>query len=163
MNSNGKSACAIVVFALLSGFASAQDVKVISMDEFQKLLTRPERKVRVVNFWATWCKPCVDEMPYFVKAAEEMKPEQVEFIFASVDFQSYHDEVESTVKELGMKGLQFHLNTSGNAWIDEVDKSWSGAIPFTLMILPNGRRFTHADQFENYEDLKSFLNHSNTN
>ncbi len=152
-----------ILFILCMKISVAQETNVISPDELVKTLSSNNGKTRLVNFWATWCKPCVDELPYFVKAAGERKADDVEFIFVSVDFQSQHNQVLEKEKQLGLKGSLIHLNATGNDWIDSVDKDWSGAIPYTLLILPNGKRISHYDQFETYEDLRSFINNANTN
>jgi len=143
--------------------ALSQDVKIVSFDELMKTINNEDGKSKLVNFWATWCKPCVDELPYFVQAASELKADDVEFIFVSVDFQSVHSNVVEKAKQLGLKGTVVHLNVTGNDWIDEVDKNWSGAIPYTILILPDGKRIDHYDQFENYEALKTFLDTNNSN
>jgi thiol-disulfide isomerase/thioredoxin len=135
----------------------SQEVKTVSFDELMKILNDHNGSTKVVNFWATWCKPCVDELPYFVQAADKMKNENFEFIFVSVDFLSVHASVVEKAKQIGLKGTLLHLNAPGNEWIDQVDSTWSGAIPYTILILPNRKRSTHYDQFDNYEALKSFL------
>ena len=81
----------------------------------------------------------------------------MDFIFVSVDFQSQNQKVKEKIKELHLGGTLVQLNESGNDWIDKMDKNWSGAIPYTLLILPNGKRVYHYDWFETYNDLKTFL------
>jgi thiol-disulfide isomerase/thioredoxin len=143
--------------------SQAQHVKIVSFDQFNRVLKEHEGNAKLINFWATWCKPCVDELPYFVRASEEMKADSLEFIYVSVDFQSQHHLVETKAKQLGLKGKLLHLDAKGNDWIDLVDPQWSGAIPFTLLMLSDGRKFSHTDQFMNYEELKSFIDQSTAN
>ena len=143
--------------------AFSQDVKTVTLEELLKIIHKEDGKPKLINFWATWCKPCVDELPYFVQVATGPKAKDVEFIFVSVDFQSVHPKVVEKARQLGLKGTVLHLNAPTNDWIDEVDKNWSGAIPYTILILPDGKRIYHYDEFENYEALKTFLDTNHLN
>ena len=96
-------------------------------------------------------------MPSFVKAPELSTYPNAEFIFVSVDFQSQNQKVKDKIKELQMRGTLVQLNETGNDWIERLDQEWSGAIPFTMIILPDGKRVYHYDWFANYEELKTFL------
>lgn len=158
-----KSLALLPLFTITFMDAQAQDVKVVSFDQFSRVIREHQGDPKLINFWATWCKPCVDELPYFVRASEEMKSDSLEFIYVSVDFLSQHHVVESIARQLGLKGELLHLDAKGNDWIDLVDPQWSGAIPFTLLILPDGRKFAHGDQFMSYEELKSFIDQSTAN
>jgi len=141
----------------------SQEVKTVSFEELQKVMSENPQQPKLVNFWATWCKPCVDELPFFVKGAGEMKKSNVQFIFVSVDFKSVHDAVEEKVRQLGLTGTLLHLTEPGTDWIDKVDTNWSGAIPFTMLILPGGKKVEHFNDFENYDALKLFLDKNLSN
>lgn len=149
------------VFALILLFSSiscfGQELQVLSFNDLSQLVNKKDGKTRVVNFWATWCKPCIDELPAFMQAKKAAEYENIEFIFVSVDFQSQNQKVKNKIKELHLEGTLVQLNEPGNDWIDKMDTNWSGAIPYTMLILPNGKRVYHYDSFENYNDLKAFL------
>lgn len=146
----------LILFSNLIG-CSTQELQVLSFGDLSELVNKKDGKTRVVNFWATWCKPCIDELPSFIQAQEAPEYNNTEFIFVSVDFQSKHQEVKDKIKELHLEGTLVHLNEPGNDWIDELDKNWSGAIPYTMVILPDGKKVYHYDWFESYTDLKTFL------
>jgi len=155
---NMKVFISLFILFMGAGFHSiAQEVSPLSFTELNAMLQEKSGKTRMVNLWATWCKPCVEELPLFMKAKDEMKQDSIDFIFVSVDFQSQKQAVSDKVKQLNLSGTLIHLNEKGNDWIDQLDPNWSGAIPFTIMILPDGRRIYHYDAFENYEDIKNFL------
>ncbi|MCY7410809.1 MAG: TlpA family protein disulfide reductase [Chitinophagales bacterium] len=155
------------VFFLLSLFISSatfsQDLQNVSVVQLNEILNQQNGKIKILNLWATWCGPCVKELPLFMQAKEELKNEALEFIFVSLDFQSQTKIVESKIKELSLRGSLFQLNEKGNQWIDEFDKNWEGAIPYTMIILPDGKRIYHYDNFETLNDFKLFLTNNISN
>lgn len=135
----------------------AQGVKLISFNDLNQIINQPDGKTKVINFWATWCKPCVDELPSFAKATQEDEYKNADFIFVSLDFVSQNEKVTDKVKELKLQQTVVQLNEKGYDWIDQFDSNWSGAIPYTILILPDGNRVYHYDWFENFAALKNFL------
>lgn len=107
----------------------------------------------VINFWATWCVPCVKELPYFEELTEKQTG-KVKVILVSIDFDT---QLESKVIPFIQKNnLQSEVvllaDPDSNHWIDEVDPSWSGAIPVTL-VLKGKKRLFFEKQYEDYEEL----------
>jgi thiol-disulfide isomerase/thioredoxin len=88
----------------------------------------------VINFWATWCKPCIKEMPYFIELAERMKGKKFKLLLVSLDFKNQLN--SRLIPFIEEKKLQQYvvLLADGryNSWIDRVSTEWSGAIPATL-------------------------------
>jgi thiol-disulfide isomerase/thioredoxin len=87
-------------------------------------------KVLVVNFWATWCAPCREEMPEFVKAQEEFGPKGLQFVGIAVDDA---DKVSKFVKDIN---LNYPALIGGYSAID-LSKSVGNrlaALPFTIVI-----------------------------
>ena len=109
----------------------------------------------IFNFWATWCKPCVDELPYFTEAADHYKNSPVKIIFVSLDSQKNKEKLDDFVD----KNLKNHrvvqlTDNKYNEWIDRLDPSWAGSIPATLFVKGKKRTF-HEKQFENFNDLQT--------
>jgi len=128
----------------------------------EPLLNKKDDKTYVVNFWATWCKPCIAELPGFEKLQEEYIDKNVEVILVSLDFpRMYKSHLIPFVKENKLKSSVVILDDpKQNDWIPKVDENWSGAIPATIIYNKNKRMFF--EQSFNYIELetevKQFIN-----
>lgn len=126
----------IIACLLLTYFpASAQQAKQINLKDLQLLINKPSDKVQVINFWATWCAPCVKEVPFFEKLNQENK--SVDVTLVSMDY-DLDPNPEKVYRFIARKKLQSKVviltEQNPNDWIDKIDKSWSGALPATLII-----------------------------
>lgn len=138
----------------------AQNIKVIKYPELLSLIESPNEKTRVINFWATWCGPCIKELSQFESLHEKYQSENTEVILVSFDFiEQLDDKVLPFIQKKNLKSSLYLLDeTDYNAFIDKVDSSWSGAIPATLML--NGRnkkRAFYEQEFEENELEKTYL------
>lgn len=127
--------CFLIVF--LTGFSlltKAQKIEVVKFGRLQQVMESKNENIQVINFWATWCAPCVKELPYF-EALHNKGDKEIKVTLVSLDFADKLDRVNSFVSRKGMKAEVILLDeVDYNSWIDRVDKSWSGAIPATLII-----------------------------
>lgn len=123
---------------------NAQHIPEVNFDELKPLLNKNNDTTYVINFWATWCKPCVEELPDFLKTASELKSTKVKFIFVSLDFPSKKESrLIPYVKSKKINEQVILLNDPNtNSWINEVNANWSGAIPATLIYKGNNQTFT---------------------
>lgn len=116
----------------------------------------------VVNFWATWCVPCVEELPNFEKLNAEYKDKKVKVLLVSIDFPKIAEtKLLPFVKEHNLKPEVVLLNDpDANTWINKVDSTWSGAIPATIIYKGDKRRFYEKSfSFEELEnEVKQFQN-----
>lgn len=131
------------------------DLEVYDFDGFQKFLQKKDDKVYVVNFWATWCAPCVKEMPYFEKLGQEYKNDNVEVLFVSLDFPHvYESKLKPFIKDKNIQSKVVALNdVDMNTWIPKVDENWSGSIPATFIYKNDISKFY--EQTFTYEALES--------
>jgi thiol-disulfide isomerase/thioredoxin len=111
------------------------DVQVVKFDALEHLMTRKSDKIEVINFWATWCKPCIKELPYF-QELQKNQPDQVHVTLISLDYaEALNEKVIPFVEKRQLTADVLLLDEIDyNSWIDRVDPSWSGAIPATLII-----------------------------
>lgn len=141
---------------MISFGASAQ-VKLLSLQEFDQRLANGKDTTFVVNFWATWCAPCVAELPYFEKLQKENKSAPLKVILISVDSRSKLEKlVTPFVKTHNIESEVFIFDEPDQQkFIDHVDKSWSGSVPATLVVnTASSRRGFYEREFS-FEELKS--------
>jgi len=118
--------------------AQVETLKIIKLSDLQEIIQSPSEKIRVINFWATWCAPCIKELPYFEKLNQDRSSE-VEVILVSMDLDldQNPDKVYKFVARREIKSKVLLLNESDpNSWINQIDERWSGALPATLIINP---------------------------
>ncbi|MGQ1891501.1 TlpA family protein disulfide reductase [Thermophagus sp. OGC60D27] len=126
----------LILLLMAPGFSMVgQNVPEMNFSRFEPRLHKNNDTTYVINFWATWCKPCVEEIPGFLKAASDLKNDKVKFVFVSLDFPTQKESrLLPFIKEHGMNEQVILLNDpASNQWIPKVDSQWSGAIPATLI------------------------------
>ncbi|XMO87191.1 TlpA disulfide reductase family protein [Algibacter sp. AS12] len=134
------------------------ELEIYDFAGFEKNLNKKDNKTYVVNFWATWCAPCVKELPYFEKLNTEYKNKNVEVILVSLDFPHMYDKkLKPFIKEKALKSKVIVLDDPDmNTWIPKVDISWSGSIPATVIYKNETSKFY--EQSFNYEELEKEVN-----
>ena len=150
-------------FSTLFFSANAQSVDVIKYKQLEEYFDKKNDTLYVINFWATWCKPCVEELPSFEKINAEYKNQKVKVILISMDFKSkLDDRVIPFVKRNKIASKVLLLDEPDyNAWIDKVSLNWSGAIPATILVnASKGTREFYERSFE-YEPMKEAIDKVN--
>lgn len=151
--------CILVI--LLFGFSTnAQEIITFKKyDDLEKYLEENKSRPLVVNFWATWCGPCVKELPYFEQLNKENK--SVKVITVSLDFEKdFETKLKTFLKKKKYTFITTFLAAKDyNNWISKVDEDWSGSIPATLIINGDKRIFVEKD-FSSYEELNNHVNKS---
>jgi thiol-disulfide isomerase/thioredoxin len=139
---------------------SGLKVPVYSFEGFeQAVLKRNEEKITyVVNFWATWCKPCVAELPYFLELEKMYKDKNVKFIFVSLDFMNNLE--SALIPFLDDRKISSEIivldQKDADVWMEKIDKNWSGSIPATLIYNTKNRKFVE-DKFHSTKELEDLL------
>ena len=142
----------------ISLLSKAQEMSIVDYSTLEREFIKGGDTLKVVNFWATSCKPCIEEFPFFIDAQETFKNNKVEFIYVSLDFSKQKDRAEQFVTKKGLIGRHFLLKDDPNVWINKIDKDWGGDIPYTLLIPKNGKYIKHDAKFNDSEELKTLIN-----
>jgi len=133
----------VITLLLIISFYSqmqAQEIGLVNRNWVAAMSLNNSDTTYVINFWATWCKPCVDELPAFEKIGEQYKDEKVKILLVSCDFKKQLTQrVVPFVKQKKLKSSVVLMDESDpNSWIEKVDSRFTGAIPATLII--NGKK-----------------------
>ncbi|AXG70111.1 thiol:disulfide interchange protein TlpA [Kordia sp. SMS9] len=139
--------------------SATTDIPVLNFEQFEKYLNIDDDNIHVVNFWATWCAPCVKELPYFEAINQEYKDKNVKVLLVSLDFNL--KKLNTFLAKNDLQSEQVLLDDPDqNAWISKVSKQWSGAIPATVMYGKGKRKFYEKSftKKELKEALDNFIN-----
>ncbi len=152
----------LLLFTLLlvSAFGlAAQEIPYIKADQITAWKNNDSDTIYVLNFWATWCAPCVAELPDFEKLNAEYAGKKVKVVLISNDFSRDVDKkVKPFVKRKKLKSTVVYMDErTPNTWIDLVSTEWTGAIPATLVV-SKGRGFERFfEKRLHYEELESTI------
>ena len=129
-----------------------------SFSEMEHLFTPENDTTQVINFWATWCAPCIEELPYFEYMNKTYKDEKLKVVLVSLDFEK---QIEKKLKpfiqkEKLMSEVIALTDGNYNSWIDKVNPMWDGAIPATFFVKGDQQQF-YFGVFESYNDLESIV------
>jgi thiol-disulfide isomerase/thioredoxin len=134
--------------------------EIIKFDQFEKLIDRQDDVLYVINFWATWCGPCVKELPDFMAVNEAMKDRKdFKMILISLDEKDNWQSEVLPFAEKNKLNVDLYLLDElrrMNYWIPRVDKKWKGSIPATVFYR-NGRKLHFVEKPLHKEELETIL------
>ncbi|MCS6928086.1 MAG: TlpA family protein disulfide reductase [Saprospiraceae bacterium] len=154
------------VYAILLSFLlapcalRAQVFKIYeNFSELEERIAKADgNKLLVINFWATYCKPCVKELPFFNQLYHKYGSQNFEILLVSLDFRSQLE--KKFVPFLRSYTLQPEVillsDQDADSWIPRVQPEWDGAIPLTMLVRGKARDF-HVGEFESFEELEHFI------
>jgi thiol-disulfide isomerase/thioredoxin len=156
-----KQILVVFLFFALSS-AKSQTIASWKVTKLQDYISKSD-SVLVINFWATFCKPCIEELPYYQTIIEKYKDQKVKLLMVSMDLKDeFPGKIAAFAKEHNYSNQIVWLNeTNADYFCPKIDKAWMGGIPSTLFINPKTgyRKFFEqqmkAEQFEN--ELKKAL------
>lgn len=153
----------VIIIMLLSSFLNiANSQKEIvtyeSFEDLERQLFIEDDTIRIINFWATWCKPCVEELPYFIDLPNTINGKSTKIHLVSLDLvKTKETKLKPFVVSNGCLDKTILLaDTRAHVWIDKINKNWSGSIPATLIINRSQRVFIE-DSFKSTDEIISFI------
>lgn len=147
-------------FLLFCFQIKAQNVPVYdTYSVLKKEVLNDPNTVYVVNFWATWCAPCVKELPHFEKLNAENKA--IKVVLVSLDFKDQYDKkLLPFIKKKNIQSQVVQLTDKDyNTWLPQIDANWSGSIPATMVIKGDEKYFVEK-MFASEEELNEFIESS---
>lgn len=151
----------ILISFILAAFTSnAQQVSAVyKISDLVKRIDNGSDTIYVVNFWATWCKPCVQELPEFEQFAKEQASEKIKVLLVCLDFkEELAKRVNPFLKKNEFKTECVLLDeVNGNDFIDKIDKRWTGAIPATFITVSNRKQTRFQEKKLSKLDLETLV------
>lgn len=137
----------------------AQDIPFIKKAQLEHWLNADTDTVYVLNFWATWCGPCVAELPEFEKLNQKYATQKVKVVLISTDFKrNVESKVKPFVKRKNLHSQVVFMDESNpNVWVNLIDPEWSGAIPATLIIAKRKDKRLFFEKQMSFEELEESL------
>ena len=129
----------ILLLLLFTGIISVKGQTIASwkVTKLQDYISKSD-SVLVINFWATFCKPCKEEIPYFETIVNKYKDQKVKLLLVSLDLPDFYPNKIKVFAEKNNYNNQIVWLNEANAdyFCPKVDKAWMGGIPSTLLINP---------------------------
>ena len=124
-----------VALLMISSLSFGQTIKKLKIADVLKMADTSSVPI-VINFFATWCRPCVEELPWFQKTVPDFKGKGVKLLLVSLDYaDDYPKQILSFAKKHGIDAQIVWLDEADpNYFCPKVDKRWEGTIPVSLMV-----------------------------
>lgn len=126
----------LLLFMIAVAAGYAQSVPVLKIEDLEKRVRNHTDTTYIVNFWATWCVPCIKELPAFDSISASYASEKVKILLVSMDFkEDLPNKVIPFLKKKNVRSEVLLLDElNGNYFIPKVSQEWSGALPATWII-----------------------------
>ena len=126
---------AAAALALAAHTAGAEPVKLVKPEQYRARVVAPKKgRVLLVNFWATWCEPCREELPGLVAASKDFPSRDLAVVLVSTDSLKKTPDVGKFLSKEKIPFVCWQAKSHDpQTFIDAVDRTWSGAIPYTLV------------------------------
>lgn len=151
----------VIIAVLSTAFSSrAQTIPSWKITDVVNYYSRQTDSVYVINFWATWCKPCVEELPYLQSITKKYAGKKVKLLLVSLDLASFYpNKIQSFAKKQHIQaGIVWLNETDADYFCNMVDKKWSGSIPATIIVnAATGYKQFYEQQFKAEEFEKELL------
>lgn len=127
----------------------------VTGEELQQVVNSYKgEKAVLINVWATWCAPCIEEFPYIVELQHKYQDE-IQVIFISADFPDNRDRAKEFLEEQEVEWTTYFKTGKDQPFIEALSENWSGALPFTKILSEDGQVVASWEQGAKYEKFES--------
>ncbi len=113
-------------------------------------------KAVLVNVWATWCAPCIEEFPYLVELQQKYQ-DQLQVVFVSADFPAQRNRALEFLRDQNVDWTTYFKTGKDQPFIEALSDQWSGALPFTKVLDKQGKLVGSWEQGAEYEKFERFI------
>ncbi|MBI1371837.1 MAG: redoxin domain-containing protein [Phycisphaera sp.] len=127
----------------------------------KKLVANDTDKYCLINVWATWCGPCVAEMPDLVEMHRMYRKRPIEIVTISADKPEQIEQAKKFLNEQHASTTNYLFN-GGNVYklVEALDPKWEGPLPHTILVAPGGKIvYRHTGRFEALEVRRAIVEH----
>lgn len=148
----------VLIVLLIAIEGKAQQAELIKLSQLQTLIEEKSDHIKVINFWATWCAPCVKELPLFESLNQNRKDAKVILVSMDIDLDPNPEKVYKFVARKKVQSQVVILDERDpNSWINKIDKNWSGALPSTLFVNTSNGKRKFVEKEMHAGDLEKFI------
>lgn len=124
------------MFLLAVFFTNAQSIPAWKVTDLANYYSKRIDSIYVINFWATFCKPCIAEIPYLQSISKKYEQQKVKLLLVSLDLPAFYPaRISNFAKENNFTADIVWLNESdADYFCPVIDKQWSGSIPATIFV-----------------------------
>ena len=136
----------MILFLFCSVHAAGQEIPRWKLADLENII-RNSNQPLILNFWATFCKPCLEELPYFLELSAQYKDSGLKLVLVSLDLPEDYNKIKSFAEKHHINATTVYLDeTNADLFCPVVNKDWSGSIPASLFInhKTNYRKFFEA-------------------
>ncbi|MCB2212643.1 TlpA family protein disulfide reductase [bacterium] len=143
--------------AVAQDTASAPELQPVNADQVLELVRGHDDGPVLVNMWATWCKPCREEMPDLLKLYQVHRENGFKLLLVSADFTRQKDKAAEFLGSLGVNFQTYLKDQKDNEFINAIDPDWSGALPFSVLFAKDGSVIRTWEGMLTYEEVDDLL------
>lgn len=114
------------------------------------------QKAVFVNFWATWCAPCVKELPDILNIKKKYE-KSMELILVSFDFSENRNKALQFLEKKGVNFKTYFKNEPDEQFLNNMPDEWTGALPFTMIVSKNGNKMTLLEDEQSYHTFEKHV------